>query len=241
MRAAAVVTCEHGGNKVPRAYRRLFDGAQSTLESHRGWDPGALVLGRALARALGAPFIGSEVTRLLVDLNRTKDDAGRFSEFTRGLTRAERESILEHYHVPHWKEAESALGQVLGRWGTVFHLASHSFTATPGRIGYARPDREYEIGLLYDPRRPREAEFVRAWRDAILRRDPELQVRLNQPYRGWTDGMPAVFRRKLGRSYLAVELECNQSSLADPRLAARMRKALICSLQETASLVTMGA
>ena len=38
-------TCEHGGNRIPAPYRRLFRGQRALLDSHRGYDPGALVMG----------------------------------------------------------------------------------------------------------------------------------------------------------------------------------------------------
>ena len=47
--AFLLVTCEHGGNRVPKEYRRLFAGWEPVLASHRGYDPGALTLARELA------------------------------------------------------------------------------------------------------------------------------------------------------------------------------------------------
>src|SRR3954454_24119921 len=66
-----LVTCEHGGNRIPARYRPLFAGAEALLESHRGYDPGALQLGREIAAALDAPLVSANVSRLLVDLNRS--------------------------------------------------------------------------------------------------------------------------------------------------------------------------
>ena len=43
-----LLTCEHGGNRIPPEYRALFRGATAALASHRGWDPGALALARRL-------------------------------------------------------------------------------------------------------------------------------------------------------------------------------------------------
>lgn len=237
--AAVVVTCEHAGNRVPREYRRLFvgDAARRALQGHRGWDPGALRIGYALATALQAPFVATEITRLLVDANRTSDRAGLYSEFTRDLPADVRQEILRRFHAPHWQAVVAALEESGPR---VLHLASHSFTALPGRIGYQRPPRRYEVGLLFDPRRPAEAEFVRLWRREILRDDPELEVRLNQPYRGWTDGMTTVLRERFGPRYLGVELECNQACLAQRAAAARLQRALISSLRRVLGLVTMG-
>ena len=66
-----LITCEHGGNRVPAPYRRLFRGRRALLDSHRGYDPGALVMARALAAAFTAPLVTSTVSRLLIDLNRS--------------------------------------------------------------------------------------------------------------------------------------------------------------------------
>ena len=35
-RAQLLLTCEHGGNTIPRAYAPLFRGASRVLASHRG-------------------------------------------------------------------------------------------------------------------------------------------------------------------------------------------------------------
>ena len=47
---ALLITCEHGGNRVPHAYRNLFASASRLLQSHRGYDAGALALAREIAR-----------------------------------------------------------------------------------------------------------------------------------------------------------------------------------------------
>lgn len=49
-----VLSCEHGGNRVPGPWKDRFRGARDVLDSHRGWDPGALSLARSRARALDA-------------------------------------------------------------------------------------------------------------------------------------------------------------------------------------------
>jgi predicted N-formylglutamate amidohydrolase len=37
-----ILTCEHGGNKIPNEYVYLFQENQKVLETHRGFDLGAL-------------------------------------------------------------------------------------------------------------------------------------------------------------------------------------------------------
>jgi predicted N-formylglutamate amidohydrolase len=50
-----VITCEHGSNRIPAPYRDLFHAHEVLLDSHRGYDPGALIMARALATAFEAP------------------------------------------------------------------------------------------------------------------------------------------------------------------------------------------
>src|SRR5690606_36771859 len=83
-----VVSAEHAGNRVPAEYRALFRGREALLASHRGWDPGTATLAAALAHRLGAALFLADVTRLVVDLNRSPSHPGVFSEITRALSDA---------------------------------------------------------------------------------------------------------------------------------------------------------
>src|SRR5688572_21947928 len=101
-----LVTCEHGGNRVPDAWRHRFAGAQDVLWSQRGYDKGALRLATTLASALGAPLVASTTTRLLCDPSRDADDPAVFSEWTRDLPAEERKRVLDEHHAAHRTEVE---------------------------------------------------------------------------------------------------------------------------------------
>ena len=49
-----VLTCEHGGNRIPAAYAAYFQSAGAVLDSHRGFDAGALAVAGAIGLAGGA-------------------------------------------------------------------------------------------------------------------------------------------------------------------------------------------
>jgi predicted N-formylglutamate amidohydrolase len=66
-----VITCEHGGNRIPIRYTDLFKANPVLLNTHRGFDPGALSMAKDLAAAFAAPLVASTISRLLVDLNRS--------------------------------------------------------------------------------------------------------------------------------------------------------------------------
>ena len=66
-----LITCEHGGNRVPPRYRPLFRGHEALLETHRGHDPGALTLARDLTAAFNATLFVATVSRLSNAANRS--------------------------------------------------------------------------------------------------------------------------------------------------------------------------
>src|SRR4051812_22992580 len=122
-----LITCEHGGNRVPAAYRSLFAGKEALLASHRGWDPGALALGREMAAAFQAPLFASTTTRLLVDLNRSIGNPALHAEFIRDLPVATRREIVERHFRPHHDPIEAWVREAIAGGQRVIHVASHSF------------------------------------------------------------------------------------------------------------------
>jgi predicted N-formylglutamate amidohydrolase len=120
-----------------------------------------------------------------------------------------RQAIVERYHGPHWSEVERHVAQRLRRGVWVVHLAVHSFTpALRGEV------RNTDVGLLYDPRRRREAELCKSWRALLKDAEPDLRVRYNYPYRGGADGLTKHLRQRFpAGSYVGIELELNQRRL----------------------------
>jgi predicted N-formylglutamate amidohydrolase len=209
---------------VPPACTKLFAGSRTLLHSHRGWDPGALAVARALARATGAPLVATTITRLLVDANRSPHNPRVFSDRTRALASPQRDALLARYHAPHWRRVREALDALPGD-GPVLHLAVHSFTP----VLHGRP-RDYDVGLLYDPKRRGERDFAAAWQRALTLALGPGRVRRNAPYRGDADGLTTALRREHAqRRYRGIELEMSQALLADPT----RRRALVAALLRT--------
>src|ERR1700739_3560644 len=118
-----IITCEHGGNRIPAPYRRLFGGQRALLDSHRGYDPGSLVRARALASAWRAPLVGSTVSRLLIDLNRSIGHPQLFSAVTRAAPAETRAQIVEHYYRPYRAQVERLARQAVSRGHRVIHIS----------------------------------------------------------------------------------------------------------------------
>lgn len=202
-----IITCEHGGNRIPRSLVAAFRPLRSILATHRAWDPGALDLARQFARTLHAPVFVSTVSRLVVDLNRSEHHPRVFSTVTRALPAKRRDEILDTRYRPFRADVLAAVAHAIGRGKKVVHISVHSFTPVLAGVR-----RSADIGLLYDPSRRCERDLAAAWRRAILRLDPSLRVRMNYPYRGTADGHTTSLRGRFpARWYIGIELEINQA------------------------------
>lgn len=207
-----VITCEHGGNRVPPAYRRHFAPFQSLLRTHRGWDPGALEMARELAKAFGAPCVSSTTSRLVVDLNRSNGHPHQFFEAVPVDPPYLRAEIVAKHWMPYRSEVESLVASAVARRERVIHIASHSFTPVlDGQV------RAADVGLLYDPARSGEVALCDRWKSALRSMDPALRVRRNYPYLGKHDGLTAHLRKRFPpRSYIGIELEINHDAVFGP-------------------------
>jgi len=232
-----LVTCEHGGNRIPAPYQRFFHGQGAQLDSHRGYDPGALVMAKDLARALRAPLVTSTISRLLVDLNRSLGHPKVFSAATRGAVANLRAKIVDHHYRPYRAQVELLVGKAVSRGRRVIHISSHSFTPVlDGKLRCA------DVGLLYHPGRRGESELAARWKASLAAIAPELQVRRNYPYAGKGDGLTSHLRRRFPqRAYVGIELEVNQRIVfAAGRRWKALRRALIDSLRMACALRVPG-
>lgn len=230
---SVVITCEHGGYQVPPSYRHLFKDAGDILRSHRGWDPGASKLARQFAAELNAPIFSATVTRLLVELNRSRGHARLFSEFTQALSREAKAKLLAEHWAPYRQSVENAITDKIESGNSVLHLSVHSFTPV-----WDRTPRKTDVGLLYDPARPLERDFCSRWQTAIRTASTHLTVHRNAPYRGTADGFVTALRRQFATDrYAGIELEVNQKFF---NVSYKCRSELLASLtrsfQQTAGI-----
>jgi predicted N-formylglutamate amidohydrolase len=228
MRDFMLVTCEHGGNQIPADYAELFRGWEPVLDTHRGFDRGALAMASDLADAFQAPLVASTVSRLLIDLNRSLTNPNVWSSATRSLPEADKQRIVQHHYVPYRQRVEEAVHEAVTAGCRVIHLSSHSFT--PVRDGQVRTA---DAGLLYDPARGGEVDLAASWKAALVTRQPAMRVRRNYPYAGKNDGLTSSLRRRYPpESYVGIEIELNKALVLDGQQRWQdVRGLMIASLQ----------
>jgi predicted N-formylglutamate amidohydrolase len=227
-----IVTCEHGGNRIPADYRHLFNGSQHLLRTHRGYDAGALRFARELSETAKAPLFVCTISRLLVDLNRSLGHSRLYSEFTRYASDAQRRELREQYYLPYRNQVETQIAHAVSHQRRVIHLSCHSFTPElDGKI------RNADIGLLYDPAHVLESKLCHYWKKQLHANAAALKVRLNYPYTGTSDGFTSYLRRRFSDTfYLGLELEINQKHVRQTvhwyQLCATIRDAFLNSMRQ---------
>lgn len=228
-----LITCEHGGNRIPDRYQDLFLEWGSLRRTHRGYDMGALRMARDLASALSAPLLVSTISRLLIDLNRSPGHPKLYSEATRRAPADVRQEIFERHYLPYRDHAEEMIAQAIADGAHVIHLSSHSFT--PELDGKRR---DADVGLLYDPARTSEADLCRRWKLALQVHAPHMKTRLNYPYTGTSDGFTVYLRRRFpAEDYLGIELELNQMHVREGNAHWRyLRAAVLAAFLDTAGI-----
>lgn len=201
-----ILTCEHAGNEIPKAYQKLFSKNPAVLYSHEAIDFGALRLAKHLASELRLPLFYTTTSRLLVEANRSLDNEELFSEYAKKLPDKEKQNVLDTYYFPHRNEVERQIGLKIPDGYSVVHFAIHSFTPA-----LEQKVRSTEIGILFDEKSKAEKVFAKALKKALLKQNPALKVDFNSPYPGSTDGLATHLRKLFNEEvYAGFEIEVNQ-------------------------------
>ncbi|MBQ0788263.1 MAG: N-formylglutamate amidohydrolase, partial [Oceanihabitans sp.] len=211
-----LLTCEHGGNNIPMPYQSYFANHKAILNTHRGYDLGALDLFNHL-KSLANFSAYSEISRLFIELNRSLHHKNLFSEFSKQLSENEKEKLISRYYLEYREAIEAVLIKQLQPNKKVVHISVHSFTPILNN-----KKRDCDIGLLYDSRNPSEKAFSKHLKKEILKLDNTLHVRFNYPYLGKADGFTTYLRKQFNKNYLGIELEVNQKFATNNTMDSRL-------------------
>lgn len=223
-----ILSCEHGGAEIPRAFEKFFKNSRNVLKTHRALDIGALPIAKDMARITGAPLDYATVSRLIVDLNRSLGSRSLFSSYTKSLSRPERKEILTKHYFPYRRKIEGRIAKEITRGTKVVHVSVHSFTPVLNGV-----TRTADLAVLYDPKHPGERKLGQAWYRELVSRFPEYRIRRNNPYKGTSDGVTRLLRKTHPvRRYIGIEIEMNQKIVGSFRSSVE-RNAFSKKLTET--------
>jgi predicted N-formylglutamate amidohydrolase len=227
-----VLTCEHGGNEIPEAYKKQFPN-DTVLKMHRAYDLGALDLFQYLKPLSDVSFYNT-TSRLFVELNRSLHHKMLFSEFTKNLSKIEKDNIIQDYYLPYRLRVEDKIRDYVNCSEEVFHLSIHSFT--PQLNGNTRT---CDIGLLYDSKQQREKEFCKNLKALLLKHNPNINVRFNYPYLGKADGFTTFMRKQFPKNYIGIEIEVNQKFAANNIIERELKEAIYKAVRRLNSNCTV--
>ena len=222
-----LVTCEHGGNNIPKPFKTYFKDSELVLNSHRGYDLGALDIFKSLAPFADKAFY-SETSRLLIELNRSLHHPKLFSEFTKHISSAEKQQIIQSYYSEYRNPIENSIKNWINEGETVLHISVHSFTPVLNTI-----ERDGDIGLLYDSKSQNEKLFVIHFKKELKALNRNLNVRFNYPYLGKADGFTTYLRKQFTSDYLGIEIEVNQKYVNQNQMPLEIKDAIIVALKNT--------
>jgi len=227
-----VLSCEHASWTLPPGVD--LGVPEEVLRSQASWDPGAYEIAARIGEAVGLPVHAGAFSRMWTDLNRDPAHADVIPRCSYGavvpgnatLAAAEHAERLAVYHAPYWAAVRRDAQARLRSIGACFHLSSHSFDPA-----LDPPNRQFDVGVLYDPGADFEAEL--AERLTFGLRAAGLSVRANQPYKGTGPGITTSLRSELsGARYAGIQLETSFAVTMAPGGCARIADALIPLLDE---------
>ncbi len=227
-----LITCDHATNTIPPFVGGGSLGvAEADMNRHIAYDIGAAGVASELARALKAPAIFSNFSRLVIDPNRGLDDPtlvmklydGTIIPGNRAVDEAEVRRRVEALYAPY----HDALAALAARRDDTVIVSVHSFTPRFQN----RALRPWQIGLLF-------ADDDRLARPMLklLRAEADLCVGENEPYSGHLPG-DAIDQHATvpGRLNILIEIRNDLISTAQEQAAwaARLAPILTASLAKT--------
>jgi predicted N-formylglutamate amidohydrolase len=172
---------------------------------------------------LKAPLFKTEVSRLLVEVNRSIGHEQLFSSFTKSLPVASRETLLSRFYFPY---RNAVYNYIRDSKGAVLHVSIHTFTPR-----WNGKERKVDVGILFDPSRNFETQVSRELHRTLQQQLPSFHICDNEPYLGIDDGFTTYLRTHYpDANYAGLEIEVNQKYAADECL--RIGKALGTGIEQ---------
>src|SRR5690554_303575 len=213
-----VLTCEHGGNIIPREYASLFEDHQEVLKTHRGFDLGAFDLFEYL-KPLSHVAHSSTTSRLLIELNRSLHHRNLFSEFSKKLSKENKDQLIQSYYLTYRHKIENQIMEFISSEEKVLHVSVHSFTPVLNE-----DVRNSDLSLLFDSRKTSEKQFCKDFKTSILKKNPEYRIKFNYPYLGKSDGFTSYLRKLFPKIYLGIKFKFNKKFLKNNKMNSKIKQ-----------------
>lgn len=223
-----VLTAEHASNYVPKHYKPLFGRKTNLFNTQQAFDQGADYLCKQLEMYLGCPMFLGNISRLIIDLNRTIDSRSLFSTFSKKLKPIEKQLIINHYYRPYVNSILLNMQHYQSISYRIVHISIHTCSShVMSRKGPC------DLGIIYDSKRKSEKIFAEMLSRSLQSFDPSIKIKSNYPFKGHSKGLTNYFRLIFQEQrYIGVELQINHELMQSATDKKWIRALLQASLGE---------
>ena len=224
-----LLVCEHAGNAIPSQLGTLGL-SQAELQSHIGWDIGALTVARKLASTLPGELIYQKYSRLVVDCNRPLGMPDFIPEVSAGvsvpgnasLSDAQRAQRIREIWQPFSAIIEQTLDDREQRSVPTILVCIHSFTPTLNGV-----DRPWHLGLLFN----RDDVLATVLAHYLRVEAADAVIGMNEPYVVADDEDHTIPRFGEARGISHVLIEIRNDLIRNTAGQSRWGRILTRSLQ----------
>jgi predicted N-formylglutamate amidohydrolase len=232
-----VIVVDHASRRIPRRLGTLGL-PPAELERHIAWDIGALGVATQVAKALDAPLVAQNYSRLVIDCNRDPKVASSIPQIGEsiaipgniGLDAEQSQARCAEIFEPYHRHIRELLDHRLAAGRITILVAQHSMTNI-----FKGSRREMHAAVLYN----RDRRFAGMVLDA-LRREPGLTIGDNEPYFVSDETDYTIPRHAEARGLPHVEVEIRQDLLLDEAGRSAWAQRMVRVLQE-AEKILLGA
>ena len=224
----ALIVCEHASNYIPSQFHNLGL-SNREIKSHIAWDIGAGEVAMHLSRLFDAPYVTSEVSRLVYDCNRPPDAIDAIPEKSeiyeipgnKNLGKIERQLRVDQVYKPF----KDCIKHALTNFCDIEALITiHSFTPV-----FNGKQRDVQIGILHDE----DTRLADVMLDLAKEHTPYI-TRRNEPYNA-QDGVTHTLREHgvsndLVNVMIEIRNDLIESSLDCQNLAKMLHGLILESL-----------
>lgn len=233
-RTEFILVCEHASNFIPADLDEL-NVSEKVVNSHVGWDLGALAVAKKMAKSLNAPLVASGISRLVYDCNRPPEAPSATPAKcevydiigNQNLSEAARDKRTQKYYLPFYNLLTQTIKDQTLKNNQPVIVTIHSFTG----IYYGKP-RDVEIGILHDD----DTKFADAMLDAA-KNDDKFNFERNKPY-GPEDGVTHTLKlHGLENGLMNVMIEVRNDLIANQQDQAMVAETLSKYIQEALNII----
>lgn len=196
-----MVSCEHGGDAIPKEWEHLFVTSHDTIITSRHCEFGAKRMFDCIAPKIADYADISKVSKLLVDLDGSISNGDALSEYTQELSAQKAGQIIRDYYLPYWVGFEAQAEEWIQLEKKILVIGLHTFEPVVNNIPVGT-----DICLLFDHNKTEERSIALRLKRGFEKNADWIKVRFNSPKKTKQDGFMQHMRDIYTNQLLGIEI-----------------------------------